>query len=223
MAIKKDFRVPAHFSASVAVSPASEPPAVSVNRKSSRPTKPPIWMHDYVSTDPTSYVEPVKDPHWVAAMKSEIQALQDNHTWSLVELPAGKKPIGCKWVFKVKYTSSGAVERYKAQLVATGYSQQEGLDYTETFSPVAKMVTVRFLLGLPARRGSMMSANYISPFMDSNKAPRQWNKKLTDALVQLGLSQSHFDYSLFTKTVQGELVIVLVYVDDLLVTGSNAA
>ncbi|XP_049345364.1 uncharacterized mitochondrial protein AtMg00810-like [Solanum verrucosum] len=58
--------------------------------------------------------------------------------------------------------------------------------------------------------------------MDSNKAPRQWNKKLTDALVQLGLSQSHFDYSLFTKTVQGELVIVLVYVDDLLVTGSNA-
>lgn len=68
----------------------------------------------------------------------------------------------------------------------------------------------------------MLSANYISPFMDSNKAPRQWNKKLTDALVQLGLSQSHFDYSLFTKTVQGELVIVLVYVDDLLVTGSNA-
>uniref|UniRef100_A0A0V0GQA1 Putative ovule protein n=1 Tax=Solanum chacoense TaxID=4108 RepID=A0A0V0GQA1_SOLCH len=83
-------------------------------------------------------------------MKLEIAALEDNHTWSIVDLPAGKTPIGCKWIYKVKYKASGEVERYKARLVAKGYSQQVGLDYSETFSPVAKMVTVRSLIALAA-------------------------------------------------------------------------
>lgn len=83
-------------------------------------------------------------------MKLEIAALEDNHIWSIVDLPAGKKPIGFKWVIKVKYKASGKVERYKSRLVAKGYSQQAGLDYSETFSPVSKMVTVRSLVALAA-------------------------------------------------------------------------
>lgn len=63
-------------------------------------------------------------------MQAEISALEENNTWSIVDLPQGKVPIGCKWVFKVKYKSNGEVERYKARLVAKVYSQQEGLDYT---------------------------------------------------------------------------------------------
>ncbi|XP_070009661.1 uncharacterized protein [Nicotiana sylvestris] len=101
--------------------------------------------------EPQSYTEAVKHPKWIEAMKAEISALEENHIWSVVELPTGKVPIGCKWVFKVKYTSSGEVERYKARLVAKGYSQKEGLDYTESFSPIA-MVTVRSVIAVAAAK-----------------------------------------------------------------------
>jgi hypothetical protein len=77
-------------------------------------------------------------------MREGISALKKNETWDLVPLPAGVKPISCKWVYKVKRRSDGSVERVR--LVAHGFSQQYGIDYDETFSPVAKMTTVRVLI-----------------------------------------------------------------------------
>ncbi|XP_075095273.1 uncharacterized protein LOC142173560 [Nicotiana tabacum] len=68
--------------------------------------------------EPTFYSEPVKDPRWVDAIKTEIEALQNNHTWDIVSLPEGKIPIWCKWIYKIKYKTSGGVERFKARLVA---------------------------------------------------------------------------------------------------------
>jgi hypothetical protein len=99
---------------------------------------------------PSSVEEALSDPEWAQAMQEELEALKKNNTWKLVPLPEGKKIVGCKWVFSIKYKADGSIDRYKARLVAKGFTQTYGIDYLETFSPVAKLNTVRVLLSLAA-------------------------------------------------------------------------
>ncbi|KAM1275830.1 hypothetical protein ACFX2H_025419 [Malus domestica] len=83
-------------------------------------------------------------------MDEELRALQKNNTWEVVELPKGKKSIGCRWVFTVKYKANGSLDINKARLVVKGYTQTYKVDYQETFSPLAKMNTARVLISLAA-------------------------------------------------------------------------
>ena len=99
---------------------------------------------------PKDATEAQKDKRWVEAMETEMDALEKNKTWEKCWLPKGKRPVGCKWVFTIKYKSDGTVDRYKARLVAKGYTQTYGVDYSETFSPVAKIDTIRVLFSLAA-------------------------------------------------------------------------
>lgn len=109
-------------------------------------------VHQESAVEPTSYTQASKQPLWVEAMTKEINALNANHTWDLVDLPPGKRSIGCKWVYKTKLNDDGSLERCKARLVAKGFTQQYGIDYSETFSPVIKMSSVRCFLALAASR-----------------------------------------------------------------------
>ena len=205
--------------------------------------------------EPRNYSEAVKDERWRKAMQREIDALENDNTWIVEDLPKGKKALGCKWVYKIKYHSDGTVERLKARLVILGNHQVEGIDYTETFAPVAKMVTVRVFLAVAAARqwevhqmdvhnaflhGDLAEEVYMKlppGFKGKNsgqvcrlkkslyglkQAPRCWFEKLSTALKNYGFSQSYSDYSLFTLRRGTVHLNVLVYVDDLIISGSDS-
>ncbi|KAL0356153.1 UNVERIFIED_CONTAM: Retrovirus-related Pol polyprotein from transposon RE1 [Sesamum radiatum] len=186
-------------------------------------------------------------------MADELAALEKNETWSVVDLPTGKKAIGCKWIYKVKLKPDGTVDRYKARLVAKGYNQVEGVDYFDKFSPVAKAVTVRILLAVasssawPIHQIDINNA-FLHGTLDEDiymhapdgysvlpgqvcklrrslyglkQASRQWNLELTHKLLDFGFVQSPHDYCLFVCNTSDGLLILLVYVDDVLITGPS--
>lgn len=104
--------------------------------------------------EPSTYKEALKcidNEKWVNAMREEMNSLQKNQTWELVKLPANRKPIGCKWVYKKKSNSNGQ-GKFKARLVAHGFSQKFGDDYDHVFAPVAKQTTLRILLSVAASK-----------------------------------------------------------------------
>ncbi|CAH9100576.1 unnamed protein product [Cuscuta epithymum] len=148
------------------------------DRRSNKTRQKPLWHKDYVmqvntmkidtppagpspptvdpavsaNREPNTYKEAVRDPHWRATMQREIEALEWTGTWQLQDLPPGKKPIFCKWVYKIKFKSDGSIDPFKARLIVCGNRQVQGIDYDETFAPVAKMVTVRTMLAIAASR-----------------------------------------------------------------------
>ncbi|KAJ0818040.1 putative RNA-directed DNA polymerase [Helianthus annuus] len=206
------------------------------------------------TVEPSSYEEAAKDPRWVEAMNKEMEALFRNNTWILADLPQGRKAIGCKWVYRVKYKSNGEIERFKARLVAKGFNQREGLDFGETFSPVVKMVTVRTVIALAVSynwplyqldvdnaflhgtisedvymklpqgyysKNELKVCKVVKSLYGLKQAPRKWNERLTDVLLTSGYVQSKCDHSLFVMLKESVTVFLLVYVDDVVVTGNS--
>ena len=109
------------------------------------------------TTEPKYFSQAVFNPKWQDAMDVEITTLKENNTWTITPLHHDKHPIGCKWVYRIKYKADGSIERYKARLVAKGCTQKEGLDYLETFSPIAKMASVKCVLAMAVVKGWFLS------------------------------------------------------------------
>ncbi|KAJ4792962.1 Pol [Rhynchospora pubera] len=103
--------------------------------------------------EPKSFKEANVDPNWIVAMQEELNQFERNQVWELVPLPKSKKVIGTKWVFRNKLSEDGIVVRNKARLVAQGFKQQEGIDFEETFAPVARLESIRMLLAFAANKG----------------------------------------------------------------------
>lgn len=210
---------------------------------------------DQVQT-PSSIEEALQDPKWKAATHDEIHALEKNNTWEITELPQGKRTVGCKWIFTVKHKADGNIERYKARLVAKGYTQSYGIDYQETFAPVARLNTIRVLLSVAANldwplyqldvknaflNGDLEEEVYmdIPPGFESNatinkvcklrkslyglkQSPRAWFHKFTSVLKIDGYTQCQSDHTMFVKhSEEGKLTVIIVYVDDIVLTGNN--
>jgi hypothetical protein len=205
--------------------------------------------------EPTCFEHAIGNPKWDNVMDEEMVALDANATWELVALPKEKKAIGCKWVYKVKHNVDGSMSRYKARLVAKGYAQTYGIDYEETYSPVAKMTTIRAIIAMVITKGwslHQMDVNNVflhgdlreEMYMEQplgyvdqtrpnlvfrlkkalyglKQALRAWLDKIGQYLVTGGFQTSNANFSLYVKKTDHGIVVIVIYVDDLIITGNS--
>ncbi|CAH9135713.1 unnamed protein product [Cuscuta epithymum] len=205
--------------------------------------------------EPTSTDEALEIEVWRHAMQDEISAIEKNETWKLVNLPTEKKAIGVRWIYRTKLNPDGTVSKYKARLVVKGYAQNPGVDYFETFSPVARMETIRLLLSLAAQQGWKVcqldvKSAFLNGFLQEDiyveqpegyvvagseskvyklnkalyglkQAPRSWYDRLDACLIEMEFEKSKNEATLYVKELNQDILIVSVYVDDLLITGSS--
>ncbi|KAE8723501.1 hypothetical protein F3Y22_tig00012370pilonHSYRG00100 [Hibiscus syriacus] len=154
--------------------------------------------------EPSNFEEAKADPMWRRAMEEEISSIRKNETWKLVPLPDSHKPIGLKWVYKLKNDTQGRIVKHKARLVAKGYVQRQGIDFDEVFAPVARLETVRLLISIAAHEGwEVHHMDVKSAFL---------NGDLKEEVCSL-------EHAVYMRNQGKGNLIVGVYVDDLIITG----
>ncbi|GJW82025.1 putative RNA-directed DNA polymerase [Tanacetum coccineum] len=174
------------------------------------------------STEPTTHSKAIKNPNWIEAMNNEIEALNRNDTWTICDLPPMRKAVGSKWLWKIKYKSTGEIERYKARVVAKGFSQREGFDYLETFSLVVQMSTVKWMLNVAiCNNWDLFQLEINNAFL--------YGDLIEDVYMTLSpgfdndKSKYKYDYSLFIKKSDNVFIMLLVYVDDIVITENDVS
>jgi hypothetical protein len=200
--------------------------------------------------EPKNFSEASKDDHWVKAMNDELDQIEKNNTWEMVHRPEDKNVIGSKWIFKNKLNEQGQVVKNKARLVCKGYAQIEGLDFDETFVPVARLEAIRMFLAYAFhKRFKVYQMDVKSAFLNGDlseevymeqpegfklsdnpdlvcklkkdlyglkQTPRAWYHTLDTYLKDKGFKRGTTDNNLYIKTEDNNLLIVLVYVDDII-------
>uniref|UniRef100_A0AAV1UVW7 Reverse transcriptase Ty1/copia-type domain-containing protein n=1 Tax=Peronospora matthiolae TaxID=2874970 RepID=A0AAV1UVW7_9STRA len=172
-------------------------------------------------SEPSTFEAAVSGPdqvHWRKAIHAELESMRRRGVFRAAKLPYGQRAIGTKWVFKIKRKADGSIEKYKARLVAKGFRQKYGIDYTETFSPVVKYVTLRMVIAISKHFGwPIDQLDVLTAFLYGVM------KEQVFCVIPEGveLDTSYFDPCLYIKTSDGHCVLVLVDVEDVLVTGSS--
>ncbi|KAH9704543.1 hypothetical protein KPL70_011512 [Citrus sinensis] len=186
---------------------------------------PELLDDDIIDDEPIRGTRPLteiyqKYPKWLEAMEDEIKMIHKNQTWELVDRPLHKKTIGVKWVYRTKLNADGSVNKFKARLVVKGYAQLFGVDFSETFAPVARLDTIRLLLALAAQKQWKIyqldvKSAFLNGYLDEEIFVEQPEGFVAD------LKKSMSESTLYIQVINHELIVVSLYVDDLLVTGSN--
>ena len=194
-------------------------------------------------------------PQWLEAINKEMKALESKGTYSLEFLPPGRIAIPVKWVLKRKLAPDGSIARYKARLVAKGFMEKEGVDFDETFSPVAQYRTLKILLAIAAQYDlDLHHLDVVSAFLNGKldheiymkqpegfddgsgrvcrlhkaiyglkQASRCWNAELHSTLIGMGFYQCKCDPCLYVLRNGDQLVILMLYVDDMMLTDNDKA
>lgn len=250
----------------LAAEPLAEPELrPTATRHSLRQHRPPPWHADYkMSTFLVESSSPecenltvdqaLKHPGWSQAMQEEIDSLTKMATWELVYLPAGRRALTAKWVFRTKPDSTRF--RLKARLVARGFEQKYDIDYNETFAPVVKWSTLRAIIALAVANGlELHHMDVVTAFLNGTlteeiymqqpqgfevpgkesmvcrlrrslyglkQAPRAWYEEIDSHLTSTGWTRSLADPNLYFCHKNGHISIIMLYVDDLLITGSDS-
>eukprot|EP00253_Pinus_taeda_P029158 PITA_29158 len=176
--------------------------------------------------DPIHFEEEIKDKKWIEAMDEEMNAIERNKTWELVELPKGKEVIGVKWVYKTKCNAEGKIERHKERLVVKGYKQQYGRDYEETFALVARMETVRAVLSIAAQNKWKVyqmdvKSTFLNGVLMEKQAARAWYSRIDSYLLENGFDKCEGEPTVYIKEKYGKILIVVLYVDDVIFTRND--
>nr|GEX11480.1 ribonuclease H-like domain, reverse transcriptase, RNA-dependent DNA polymerase [Tanacetum cinerariifolium] len=175
--------------------------------------------------EPRNYKEASSDQKWIEATKVELDSINRNITWELTTLPKGHKAIGLKWVFKTKKDVNKNIIRHKARLVAKCYIPQHGIDFEEVFAPEERMETVCLLLPIATnnkweRQDNGKVYRLIKALYGLRQAPRAWNIKLDNTLKSLNFKKCALEQAIYTKTSKDSTLLIGVYVDDLIITGT---
>ena len=218
----------------------------------------PDFVTYMLESEPRTYSEAVNStegPLWKEAIQSEVDSILQNHTWELVDLPPGCKPLKSKWIFKRKMKADGTIDKYKSRLVICGNRQTEGLDYFDTYSPVTRITSIRLVLAIAALRnlevhqmdvktaflnGELQEEIYmeqpegfiatgnerkvcrlVKSLYGLKQAPKQWHEKFDKAVLSSGFKINECDKCVYVKSTKDGYVILCLYVDDMLIVGSN--
>jgi hypothetical protein len=212
-------------------------------------------MCNLLDEEPTCFEEAIQKKEWADAMTEEYQSIIKNDVWEIVPRPKSKDVVSSKWLFKIKHVADGSIEKYKERFVTRGFSQKEGIDYEETFAPVARYTSIRTIIALAAKMKWKLhqmdvKTNFLNGVIEEEvyieqpqgfevedrkshvcrlkkalyrlkQAPRAWYGRIDSFLTSLGFTKSKADSNLYFKIMENEPVILLLYVDDLFLTGEE--
>ncbi|GJT12940.1 zinc finger, CCHC-type containing protein [Tanacetum coccineum] len=168
------------------------------------------YSYCYIDEDPRTYNEAMQSrdsAFWKEAIDDEIGSIMENNTWILSDLPPGCKLLGCKWIFKRKMKVDGTIDKFKARLVIQGFRHKEGIDYFDTYAPVACITTIRLLLALAAIHN--LVCKLVKSLYGLKQAPKQWHQKFDEVVLSSVDKTKKFLSSSFSMKDMGEAYVIL--------------